>query len=404
MTSLTILVLRSASLAAKFAITVFIARFIGLDALGLYGMIVGIVVIVPVVAGFGLFRVISRNAVTQSPHEITEAVTHYWLLQAVLYVVGFIAIAALGAALGVGDLGVLVLLIVALEHVCGDQFMLLTHLRRPLLASTFMFMRTAVWIFAYIALAFAFPELRNLDTVLIFWLGGCLVAVVGFIFVNREWPWGSVSFSALRVEQLLGHFRKSRMIYLNDISNSVGQYFDRYLVGFFLGLELTGVYVLFWSIGNALSNLISSSVILVAEPDLIQANSVKDADYGRLTKRLIGEATSGAVVLALATGVLAYYALPYIDRPLVVEWLPVLWVVLLGFVVRMFYEAQGSTFYSQHRDELTLFSGLLVLGTSIIANLALLPTYALYGSFAAVVISYSVGAIGRHVMIGKYCR
>jgi hypothetical protein len=60
-----IMAMRGATQVAKFALTLFIARFIDLETLGLYGLVVGLTVVLPVIAGLGLVNCLGRHAVTQ---------------------------------------------------------------------------------------------------------------------------------------------------------------------------------------------------------------------------------------------------------------------------------------------------------------------------------------------------
>lgn len=404
LTSLTIMGLRGLALAAKFALTLFIAKFIGLDTLGVYGLVAGAAVIFPTIAGLGLIRILSRNAVTQQLDEVTQVFRRYWGVQAALY--GLISVVGLGISIYLDQfvLALIVLTIVFLEHVNGDLFVLLNHLLRPLLANVLMFIRTAAWICVYMIFAILFPSLRNLHVLLLFWIGGGLLAIAGFAFAASDWPWlNSTPGSGYR-EWFLHHFKASRTLYVNDIVNTVAQYLDRYLVSLFMGLEFTGVYVLFWSIGNALSNLVDTGIVQVSGPKLINAHARRDRSYWPVFRRLLVQAVAISIVLAIVTGILVKVAVPYLDRPLVGDWMPVLWLVLLGFVLRVVYEVQGTVFYSHYKDSFTLFSGLFVIALSIFANVTLIPTFALNGAACAIIVSYGVGIVARHMMITSYFR
>jgi O-antigen/teichoic acid export membrane protein len=404
LTSLTIMGLRGVALAAKFALTLFIARFIGLDTLGVYGLVAGAAVMFPVVAGLGLIRVVSRNAVSQQLDEVTRMLRRYWGIQATVY--GLISVIALGAGIYLNQLALtsIVVAIVFLEHVNGDLFVLLNHLLRPCLANVLMFFRTAGWICVYMILAFLFPALRDLDTLLMFWIGGSVLAIAGFALAAREWPWRHPMRGSGHKEWFLHHFKSSRILYVNDIANTVAQYTDRYLVSLFMGLEFTGVYVLFWSIGNALSNLVDTGIVQISGPTLINAHARQDHSYWRVFRLMLVETVAISIVLAIATGVLVKIAVPYLNRPLVADWIEVLWLVLLGFMLRMAYEVQGTVFYSRHRDTFTLFSGLFVIALSVVANVILIPPFALYGAATAIIVSYIAGIIARHIMITSYFR
>jgi len=404
LTSLTIMGLRGVALAAKFALTLFIARFIGLETLGVYGLVAGAAVMFPVVAGLGLIRVLSRNAVSQQLDEVSRMLRRYWGIQAAVYgIISFIAL-WIGIYLDQLALTSIVIAIVFLEHVNGDLFILLNHLLRPCLANVLMFFRTAGWICVYMILASMFPALRDLNALLTFWIGGGLLAIAGFAVAAREWPWLHPTSGTGHREWFLHHFKASRILYVNDIANTVAQYTDRYLVGLFMGLEFTGVYVLFWSIGNALSNLVDTGIIQISGPKLINAHTRQDRSYWRVFRLLLVETAAISIVLAIATGVLVEIAIPYLNRPLVADWIPVLWLVLVGFVLRMAYEVQGTVFYSRYKDVFTLFSGLFVIALSIVTNVILIPPFALYGAASAIIVSYVAGIVTRHIMITSYFR
>jgi O-antigen/teichoic acid export membrane protein len=401
-TQLVITGLRGATLLAKISLTLFVARFIGLDALGTYGLIAGSAIVIPVITSLGLMGGLSRNAVTQNLTEVTSALRRYWLFQGAIYGTALLGALASAGVFEHWPFAVAVVVIVALEQINDGLFILLNNLRYPLLANGLMFIRSAGWISAFVALSFQYPSLRNLAALLLFWIGGSVTTLACFAYATRDWPWTK---SAPRVGQrrwLVHLFRQSRVLYVNNIANVAGQYLDRYLIGAFLGLELTGVYVLFWSIGNALSNLISTSTIQTALPNLITAHMQQDPMYWGLFRRTLTETLVGAVTLAVAAGALVHAARHYLDRPLAIQWLPALWLILVGFVLRMVYEVQGAVFYSRQQDKLTFASGLLVLGTSMAANLMLLPLLSLYGSAIAVAASYGAGLIARHGLMRKY--
>lgn len=404
LTSLTIMGLRGLSLAAKFALTLFIAKFIGLHTLGIYGLVAGAAVIFPTVAGLGLIRVLSRNAVSQQLAEVTRMLHLCWGVQAAIY--GLISLIGLGIGIYLDQLAfvAIVLAIMFLEHVNSDLFILLNHLLRPCLANVLMFFRTAAWICVYMILAFMFPSLRELHILLMFWIGGGLVALAGFALAARDWPWLRPTPAGQHRKWFFQHLKASRTLYVNDIVNTVAQYTDRYLVSLFLGLEFTGVYVLFWSIGNALSNLVDTGIIQVSGPKLIDAHARQDRSYWSVFRLLLIETVAISIVLAISTGIVGKIAIPYLDRPLVADWMRVLWLILLGFVLRMAYEVQGTIFYSRYKDSYTLFSGLFVIVLSIVANVILIPPFALDGAAIAIIISYLAGIVVRRIMIARYIR
>lgn len=125
-TSLMIIGLRGTALVAKFALTLFIARFIGLEALGAYGLVVGLAAVIPAIASLGLINTLSRNAVTQTLDEVTVILYRYGKLQIAIY--GSAIVAALLSAL-VWQHWLFAVVVVAIafsEQINDDLFMVLT--------------------------------------------------------------------------------------------------------------------------------------------------------------------------------------------------------------------------------------------------------------------------------------
>jgi O-antigen/teichoic acid export membrane protein len=402
-TSLMIMGLRSGTLIAKFALTVYIARFLGLEALGTYGLIVGLAMTVPVATNFSMMLVLSRRAVTQSLPEVTGVLRHYVRIQVAMYATGLALALASGIIWDQWLFAATVVVIVALEQANDDIFTLLNHLRQPRLANLLMLIRYAGWIWPFVALSLLFPSMRDLPHLLGFWVAGCLVPIAVFCFVARSWPWRNAAAKIDLRQWLTGTLREGRILYVNNIANVLGQYLDRFLVGLFLGLELTGVYVLFWSIGNALSNLIGTSVTQIAIPNLINAHREKTGTYWRMFRALMIETALSSIALVIVGGLMFQFVLPYLNRPIALDWIPAFWLVLVGFVLRNAYEVQGVVFYSQSLDRLTLWSGAVVLLISAGTNLALIPVWSLYGTAAAIILAYLVGLAVRGVIVARHC-
>jgi O-antigen/teichoic acid export membrane protein len=393
--------MRGATQIAKFALTLFIARFIDLETLGLYGLIVGLTAVLPVIAGLGLINCLGRHAVTQPLEDVVATLVRYLRLQGGIYGVVLLAGLAAGSLWLSPLLAVLIVLAVLLEHLNNDLFSLLNHLRQPRLANALMFVRSAGWIFLYMALAFAIPSLRSLPVLLGFWIAGSMLALAGFALATRHWPWSRAVHAAGEPNWLRGQFAASRLLYVNDVAATGAQFLDRYIVGLFMGLELTGVYFLFWSVGNAVSNLVGTGMIQVVEPHLIAAHKRQDGSFRRLFNRSLAEIVAVAAVLAVLGGAAVQIALPYLQRPLLADWLPALWLILAGTLVRTVYEVQGMNLYSRYRDHQILASGLLLCALSLAANVALVPHFALYGAVAAMILAFASGALCRQVMIAR---
>ena len=75
---LIVMAMRASVMASKFALAIFIAHYLDLSSLGLYGLATGAIAVVPSVVNSGMNHGLMRNAVTASTHELTDSMRHHW--------------------------------------------------------------------------------------------------------------------------------------------------------------------------------------------------------------------------------------------------------------------------------------------------------------------------------------
>lgn len=386
---------RGGGIVTKFLLTLFIAKFMGLETLGIYGMILGAVTLGPVILGLGLMNNLSRSMVTQSSAQVTAQVLHYGRLIGSLYALVFALAMTASIIVGSPWLMAIGVLLMVQEQLSNDLAAALNSRKQYWQANSLMLSRTLGWMLPFMAVAFVERQLATLPALLTFWMVGNMVTLAMFVWFVRGWPWFKAWAIIKKAPVTLAQVKQSMTLYINDVVNTSSQYLDRYVVGFMFGLELTGVYVLFWSMANALSNLISNGVIQIAKPKMIEAYQASQKAFSIAFNQLQRDVMLASVALAaVASGVLTM-ALPLLNNPLASAHTSVLWIVMGSVLLRMMYEAKGVVFYSVHRDDLTLKSALSVLLVSLALNLPFGHYFGLEGTATAMAVSYFAGILMR---------
>lgn len=347
-TSLSIMALRVLTLGSKFLLTLFLARYLGLAELGTYGLVVGVVTVVPMFISLGMQNGLSRDMVGCSQQELIIKLKSYWKIMAAFYAI--LLLAVLGGSLLMPQLAVLamlVFLVIVTEHVGQDIYNYYVSQHKQLVANIILFVKSAGWIFVYIAIALLWAESRTLTALLVFWLAGNVLPLLYFTYVTRGWPW-------LKTLAEKPNFKKiyaTRYLFVSDVSLATGQYADRYLVTLFLGLEAAGIYVFFWQIGSAVLALVNTSILQIYKPRLIGAHKKQDnAAFSKHMKHAALSSLSTVSALALVAGMLMVVLLPYVKPELVpYEWL--MWLILFGTFVRTLATLAGFTLYTRSRDK-----------------------------------------------------
>ncbi len=380
--------MRAGMLAGKFLLSLFIVRYIGLEALGIYGLVSGAAAVIQMVVRFGVFSSLSRIAVNQPLEELTRNLRHYGVGCLILYLLLSPIVIAAGWHFDQMEIALLSYAAVALEHVSLDVFVLTNNLNKPRLANMLLSLQSACWIYLFMAMAFIVPSLRTLDAVFTFWIAGGLATTVIAIILTRHWPWGQAFADRVSLSWYHFHIVRSWRIYISELVGVVALYIDRYLISIFLSLELAGVYILFWQVTNAICNLVGAGVLQVYRPRLILAHQEKD---NAAFMSLFNESSTRAMGMTTLLSVAAAIAVPFLidltDHPMAMGYIPLFWFMLFALLFRISSDICSYTLFAQHRDDLVLRSGVLKLIMSTGIGIAALFWIGIYGAVITTIIA-----------------
>ncbi len=395
---LTLVALRGSVTVAKFLLTFYITRVLGLADLGIYGLIAGGTTIVPALFGFGITDWVSRVIVNLPSREAVPYMTSRVALSAAVHVIAQPLAWLLNYALGAPipwNIVALAGLILFLEHVINDAQDLLIFRGRVYFASVVLFVRAGLWPLLVMLWAWLDPAARTLDHLLIGWIAGLVLAgllLASQIVVHRRWR-----LLGLRIRWLFDCIRNSTPFYLKDISGVGSLYLDRFVVSFFLGLELTGVYTFFWSFANVVNSLVLHGTMQPRIPQLIVAARDPDPAVLRRLERKV-QIETGGWALALAVGALAAmpFVLPYLGRPLLQDNVFVFWIIMGAALVRVSADCYSYMLLALHRDRAIAVISLIGVVGSTLLNAILIPLVGLLGAALAFLATASGLLVARY--------
>jgi len=359
---------RSLTLAAKFALTAFVARFLGFSDLGLYGLLVAVSTMAPIILGLGLNGVIQRDLVDMPLSGVLPHITTRFVFNIAIYLV-LIPAFLIGCSLRVFQInlvdGVLMSAIVFSEHIFNDLHAILIGRRRAAFANVLLFVRSAAWVPFYVASNLLFPQSRTFTSLLVFWTAGMVVAGVVFLpNMLRDARWREMRIDP---DWLIEGIRRSRVLYVYDLATSLTQYMDRFIISSFLGLEATGIYVFFWSVASAINNLVYASITQTYVPVLVGwRKQHNEAAFAAAAKRMLLESGATSIVLSVCLWVIFPIVVPYLQRPVLLSWSWGFGVVLIATQLRLLSDAVTAIVYSRYMDaRITLWAWLSLALTGV---------------------------------------
>ena len=382
--------LRGSSNAIRFALAIYTARYLGLADLGLYGLLIGAVIIVPAVFGFGLTDWIGRQLVGMPTEQAVGHISSRVAVSALTHLVIWPIAWLVNGALGVipSHLFLLVATILILEHLSSDADDLLIVRSRILFANVLTFIRSGLWPPVIMAWGLLDPAARTFEHLLSGWLASLVLGwLVIAIYVTARRLWPLLKFDW---RWLLDCFRPSLPFYLRDISTVGTLYLDRFLISIFLGLELTGVYTFYWAVGNVVHSLVLYGMLHNHLAKMVGAAREKDAGvFAALERRLQKETIVWTVLLALGAAVVTVVILPFIGRPLLQDYLGVFALILFATLMRIAADGYGYVLLALHRDRAIAAISMSGAALSALLNIVLVPAAGLIGAALAFLLTAS---------------
>lgn len=294
--------LRGMTLASKFLLIFFLARFLEPAELGLYGLVAVTIGYALYLLGFDFYAFTTREILKRERSEWGGLLKDQAALSAVLYIV-FLPLLGLIFLKGLlpWSLAGWFFALLVLEHLTQELGRLLIAISEQLLASVVLFLRSGVWAVAVTALMFIEPNTRNLHFVLGAWTLGSLAALLlGIYRINQlkiggwhkqvDWQWIAKGLK-IAIPLLVATLALRGVFTL-----------DRYWLEALAGLEVLGAYVLFMGISNAMMSFLDAGVFAFSYPGLITAHSRQDSAAFRqgLRKLLIQTLALSAAFAVIA--------------------------------------------------------------------------------------------------------
>jgi O-antigen/teichoic acid export membrane protein len=257
-----------------------------------------------------------------------------------------------------------------------------------------MFLRGGLWPLPVIAWGMLDPAARTLDCVLLGWIGGLvLLWLVLAICVARGGRWRCIAF---RWRWLISGIRPSVPFYVKDIAAAASLHLDRFLISAFLGLELTGVYTLFWSITNVVHNLAVYSVVHPQIRNLIAAHgNADDIAFQSAERKIMIEAACWTGALALGAAVVAPFLFPMLGRPALQDNMAAFLLILLATLMRIGADCYGFMLLALHRDHAIAVISIAGAVMSAVLNVVLIPLFGMSGAALAYLLT------GASLMIAR---
>lgn len=354
--------LRGMTLASKFLLIFFLARFLEPAELGLYGLLTATIGYALYLLGFDFYTFTTREILKRDRSEWGGLLKDQGALSLVLYAI-FLPLLSLVFIKGLLPWHVAgwFFALLVLEHLTQELGRLLIAISEQLFASVVLFLRSGMWAVAVTALMFIAPESRSLGFVLGAWtIGGVAALLLCAYRLNQlgiagwqkkiDWSWICKGLK-VAIPLLVATLAIRGLFTL-----------DRYWFGDLAGLNILGAYVLFMGICNALMSFLDAGVFAFIYPGLISAYNKQDSDAFRLgLRKMLIQTLLLTIVFAAISIVLIDPLLSWLNKPLYLEHQDLFQWLLLATLLYAVGMVPHFALYAQGQDRPIIHSHIASL-------------------------------------------
>lgn len=346
MTRLANMFLRGLTLAARFLLIFFLARYLEPAEVGVYGLFTATIGYAFYFLGFDFYAYSTRELLGRDRSEWGWMLKSQGALTLILYLI-FLPILMILFLIDLlpwtiaGWFFVLLLL----EHVNQELGRLLNAMSKQIAASVSLFLRVGAWPIVVVMLMYVDPRSRSLEYVFLAWSCGSALALL------CAWSCiAGVGASGWRMRIDWGWIRNGLKVAVPLLISTLAirgiLTVDRYWFESLAGVDVLATYVFFMGVSGVLVAALDAGVFPFLYPALIGAIKDQNADLFRENlSKLLSQTVILAVIAAFVGLILIDPVLQWLDRPL----------------------------YSSHKD---IF--LCLLSANFIYALGMVPHYALY--------------------------
>jgi O-antigen/teichoic acid export membrane protein len=362
--------IRGFSLAARLMLAAYLAKYFSLTEVGLYGIMYSITAAMPAIIGFGFNHSLNREIATEDKTKAAQKIKNRI---AVSIALALISTPAIGLILHLNrdiDTKIILLFLAILiaEVASTDLHYSLIALGKAVEANILLFLRSSIWIYPLIGAGLISEDLRTLEFILQCWIAGHATSATFFIIKYRSKITAKVLRHPLDSQWYIQQLRKNRLIYLSELGIVGTMFADRFIITATAGLDAAGVFILFWTLANAVQLLVASSISQIALPKMMHAH--KNGGIKELlpiVRRSSIQAALVGTLVAISMFTATCIALPYTNNRELQSNIDIFIVLLVFSTIKSVSDIWNLGLYSAGKDN----SWALINISSAIATISL---------------------------------
>ena len=363
--------------------------------LGIFGLVVTSITLLIYLIGFDFYVFNTRQIINNHRKGLSNKISN----QLYFHLVGYLLIIPLSTYILVElevipatYLWVFIFLVVA-EHLGQEYYRLFTALEKSVLANILLFLRSGVWVLVVFLDYFVFGNPINLNKYMGIWLCfSSISTLTSTILLVLKYK---IHFATIELGWILKGIKTASVFFLGSISFQVIQFSDRFIVDFFHGKKMVGVYTTYAQFTNAIEIFTFSAITMVAYPKMIKTYE-QNKEYLQVKSSFFRQLLWLSLFLIVLMLVSAPYVLRFLEKESIIEEINTFFVLLAGIFFLIISNVYHYDLYVKKKDRIILNTALLGMLLNVVLNIVLIPKFSIFGA------SISTGLTFLLILLIKY--
>ncbi|STA80139.1 Uncharacterised protein [Citrobacter koseri] len=358
--SLLMLSLRGATLASKFILITYLAKYSSFEVLAGYSLISITVSYFLYILGFDFYSYSSREIISNTYYKSSGMIFNQFFFYIVMYVLSIpLLIVFFQYNIISSDLLFLFSFVLISEHL-SQEFMRLIVINGHALKANFqLFLRTASWIYLYIAYSYN-DSCVSLNNLLIFWASANVVAIAYSLTELKYTKWRGTSFWRINIPWIWQGVKIAIPLLLATLMLRAIFVSDRYFLKFMSSTQDLAIYSFFSNMANALIAFVDAAVIMIFYPKLVNAFNSKDNEkYNSILAQFkvsVFKIGGGVLILLSAFMPVMCY---FLDKKDFMNSIVIFYILISSTFIYSFGLIYHYELYARKKDRIILYSTLV---------------------------------------------
>jgi O-antigen/teichoic acid export membrane protein len=277
-----------------------------------------------------------------------------------------------------------VLFLAITEHLSQEIYRLLIGFKKVLFANIILLFRTVSWS-AIITFYYYNNSLITIEKIFNLWLIANILTIVYVLVFSISKNYDSILKLNLDFFWLKKGLKISSVFFIATISLKSMEYANRFIVDFFMGEKLAGIFLFYSNISILITVYVNTIVISFELPELIKSIRLPNIDLllKKFKKSLIIHVFISSLFILLIIKPLLLWQ----NKVEFENYLPLIYFLIIGAGLMNYSLLYHFKLYIYHKDKALLKSMVISAVLSLLLTISLTYFYGIYGTATAFVIS-----------------